>query len=209
LSDPAAPDTGRTTFAAKVPWFALAAAALAADLWTKHIVFYPEVLSPEFDRLPAPPVVGHVCPGWQTVLTYNNGVTFGLAAGFGKWLISVFTGVVIVLLVRALWKAGRHERVRPFALSIIVGGAVGNLYDRALRPLVEPDTHPGVRDFLDWYAPRGTALADWLVAHNVNTHWYTFNVADAFIVSGVLLLAWKILREKPPEESPETAKAPA
>jgi lipoprotein signal peptidase len=66
---------------------------------------------------------------------------------------------------------------------------------------VEPDSRPGVRDFLDWYVPEGTALARWLRSHEVRTHWYTFNVADALIVSGVVLLAWKILREKPPEKA--------
>jgi len=191
--------------AQKLPWFALAAGGLAADLWTKHLVFYPDVLDPRFDRHVlerGAPQVGVVCSWWRTILTYNPGVTFGMGAGLGSWVLSLGTGLVIVLLLRTLWRTPRAELLKCFALSIIVGGAIGNLYDRALRPHVEADTHPGVRDFLDWYVPADSALGRFLTDHNVTTfeyHWYTFNVADALIVSGVVLLAWKVLREKTPE----------
>lgn len=182
----------------RLPWFALAAAALTADLWTKHLVFYPEALDPSMHGRP----VGTVTSWWRTVIAYNEGATFGLGEDLGAWTLGIGVSIVIALLLRSLWKTSVTERVRCFALSIIIGGALGNLYDRALRPSLEADRHPGVRDFLDWYVPDGTALADWLRAHDVETHWYTFNVADALIVSGVVLLAWKILREKPQEEAP-------
>jgi signal peptidase II len=135
--------------------------------------------------------------GWDTVLAYNPGVTFGLGAGAGVWLLSLGTGIVIAILLHTLWTTPRDATAKLFALSIIVGGAVGNLYDRALRPSLEQDTHPGVRDFIDWYFPDGSSGADLMNKLGWKTHWYTFNVADAFIVSGVVLLAWKILREKP------------
>lgn len=198
MGDSTPADAPEARLAAKLPWFAAAAAVLTADLWTKHLVFYPHVLDSRFAE---GRIVGTVTSWWRTVLAYNNGVTFGLGASFGAWLLSLFTGVVIVLLLRALWRTPRGEPLRCFALSIIVGGALGNLYDRALRPLVEADTHPGVRDFIDWYVPSDSAAGRFLKSHNVMSfeyHWYTFNVADALIVSGVVLLAWKILREKPP-----------
>ena len=199
-------DEAKSRFAAKLPWFALAAFGLAADLWTKHLVFYPESLSPRFDpRMGLE--VGRVCSWWRTVLAYNSGVTFGMGSSLGAWFLSLGTGIVIAMLLRALWRTPREELVKCFALSIIVGGAVGNLYDRALRPHVEADRHPGVRDFIDWYFPDGTAAAEFLRSHNVTTHWYTFNVADALIVSGVVLLAWKILREKPEEPPADGAAA--
>jgi signal peptidase II len=202
-------DDGSRRLAEKLPWFAVAAAGLAADLWTKHLVFYPDVLRPGFDERRLQ-IVGRVLglSWWQTILAYNNGVTFGLGSSLGAWALSLGTGLVIVLLSRALWQAPRTERLKCFALSIIVGGAVGNLYDRALRPFVEADTHPGVRDFIDWYFPDGSAAAEFLRSHNVSNHWYTFNVADALIVSGVVLLAWKILREKP-REAPAPGRAAA
>jgi signal peptidase II len=200
------PELPQSRLSEKLPWFALGAAAVAADLWTKHLVFYPEVLDPGYDpRLAV--VVDQIAPWWRTVLSYNQGVTFGLGSSVVGWVLSLGTGLVIAALLRSLWKTERSERVKLFALSIVVGGALGNLYDRALRPHVEPDTHPGVRDFIDWYFPEGTSVADFLRSHHVNNHWYTFNLADALIVSGVCLLAWKILREKPQEKpaAPEPA----
>ncbi len=203
------PDGANERLADKLPWFAVAAAGLAADLWTKHLVFYPDVLRPGFDERRLV-IVGRVLglSWWQTILAYNNGVTFGLGSSLGAWALSLGTGLVIVLLSRSLWQAPRTERLKCFALSIIVGGAVGNLYDRALRPFVEADTRPGVRDFIDWYFPDGSAAAEFLKSHNVNNHWYTFNVADALIVSGVVLLAWKILRERP-DDAPAPGSAAA
>ncbi len=195
----AVPDAPGARLRTKLPWLAVAAAVLSADLWTKHLVFYPRALDASFDP-DAGALVGRVASWWNIVLAYNQGVTFGLGKSLGGWVLGLGTGVVIAVLLRALWRAAPHERLRPFALSIIVGGAIGNLYDRALRPLVEADRHPGVRDFLDWYVPDGTGLANWLRSHHVMTHWYTFNVADALIVSGVVLLAWKVLREKPDAE---------
>ena len=214
MSVEAKPIEGDARLAHKLPWFSLAAAGLAADLWTKHLVFYPDVLDPKFAEYSerGPWVVGHVCSWWRTILAYNRGVTFGMGIGLGAWLLSIGTGLVIVMLLRTLWRTPRGERVKSFALSIIVGGAVGNLYDRALRPFVEADTHPGVRDFLDWYVPADSALGRFLTTHNVTPfeyHWYTFNVADSFIVSGVVLLAWKVIREKPQPSVAGTAKGGA
>jgi signal peptidase II len=202
LSGDAGPvDSHRARLAEKLPWLVVAAAGLSFDLWTKHVVFYPETLSPRFDpRMGLE--VGRVCSWWRTILAYNVGVTFGMGSSLEAWVLSLGTGLVIAWLLRTLWRTPRSERLKCFALSIIVGGAVGNLYDRALRPLVEPDKHPGVRDFIDWYFPDGTGAADFLRRHDVTTHWYTFNVADALIVSGVVLLAWKILREEPPAAEP-------
>jgi signal peptidase II len=205
LSGPT-PSAAPSRLAEKLPWFAVAAAALTADLWTKHLVFYPHAAEPGFDPRQGK-FVADVASWWRIILAYNNGVTFGLGTGVWPWILALGVACVIVWLGRTLWRAPREERVKCFALSIIVGGAIGNLYDRALRPFVEADTHPGVRDFLDWYVPDGTALADWLHAHNVTTHWYTFNVADALIVSGVVLLAWRILREKPHESAPPEGAA--
>ena len=196
------PDVSRPDrLAEKLPWLTVAAAGLAADLWTKHIVFYPAALEP----YPEGRIVGRVCSWWRTVIAYNEGATFGLGATLGPVILAVGVSVVIALLLRTLWTTPASERVRCFALSIIIGGAIGNLYDRALRPYVEADKHPGVRDFLDWYIPSESAAGRFLESHNVTSseyHWYTFNVADALIVSGVVLLAWKILREKPPVAGP-------
>ena len=186
------PDAG-----GKLPWLAVAAAVLAADLWTKHLVFYPAALQPFAEGR----TVGTVASWWQTKIAYNPGATFGLGARLGPWILALGVSVVIAVLLRSLATTPRSERLKCFALSIIVGGALGNLYDRALRPFVERDTNPGVRDFIDWYIPADSAAGRFLESHHVLSseyHWYTFNVADSLIVTGVILLAWKILREQPP-----------
>lgn len=185
------------------------AAFLSFDLWTKHLVFYPHVLERGF-RPDEGLVVGEVCSWWRTILVYNQGVTFGMFGGVPMWVKSLFTLAVIVWLGVRLWQVPAGKRCEPAALAMIVGGAIGNLYDRALRPLVEPDTNPGVRDFLDWYAPPGTRLAGWLTEHGITTHWYTSNVADVCIVIGVGLLAIVLLTEKDPEKAPSPPpEAPA
>lgn len=195
---PAAPDERREyrdpreRTRAKLAWFALAAVLLAADLWSKHEVFYPHVLSPHFRE---GMVVGHVAAWWRTILVYNQGVTFGMLADVPAWSKALLTGAVIVWLGITLWRLPPGRKVQATSLAMVVGGAVGNLYDRTLRPWVEPDTRPGVRDFLDWYAPEGTALAAWLRERGVHPHWYTSNIADVLIVCGVILLAACLLRE--------------
>ncbi len=185
---------GRARLRVKLPWFALAAACLTADLWTKYLVFYP--------LRPVRVEVARVTDWFSLIIAYNRGVTFGLASGTSTWVLALGTGTVIILLSWQLWAARADERLKSVALAMIIGGAVGNLYDRSIRPHVELDTRPGVRDFLDWYAPDHWALADWLREHDIQRHWYTSNVADVLIVCGVILLAWLIITEKQPVEVP-------
>jgi len=192
---------GRARLGAKLPWFALAAACLTVDLWTKYLVFYP--MRPEGGD----PPVAQLTSWFRLIIAYNRGVTFGLASGTSSWVLALGTGLVIALLLWQLWSVRSDERLKSFALAIIVGGAIGNLYDRSIRPLVELDTRPGVRDFLDWYAPDHWALATWLRDHDVPRHWYTSNVADVLIVCGVILLAWLIITEKPPADVEPTEAA--
>jgi signal peptidase II len=203
FADAGAPPTWR----GKLPWLALAVVALATDLTTKWLVFYPDVLDPSVrERIAAGRstyVVCEIASWWNVILVYNTGVTFGSLEGAATWLLSLLTGGVIVFLFVWLWRTPQHERVKLYALSIIVGGAVGNLYDRTLRTVLEPDRTPGVRDFLDWHLPEGWPLHDWLKA-KFTTHWYTSNVADVCIVVGVSLLAICILFEKP---APDGARA--
>ncbi len=189
----------------RLVWFALAAAFLAADLWTKHAVFYPWALRPGFRT---PFHAGELASWWRTTLVYNEGVTFGSFVDIPVWVKSAVTGAVILWIGSKLWKARPGQIGEPLAFSMIAGGAVGNLYDRTLRLWVEPDQRPGVRDFLDWFAPEGTGLAQFLEGQGITTHWYTSNVADVLIVCGVILLAIQILRT-PDAPSAVPAAAPS
>jgi signal peptidase II len=111
-------------------------------------------------------------------LAYNTGSAFSLAQGRGA-LISLLALAVVALLLRT----GRHA-TRPLAalaLALVVGGAIGNLADRAFRD------GPGDEGFL------GGAVVDF-----VDLQWWpVFNVADSAIVCGALLLVVTSWRDEP------------
>ena len=103
---------------------------------------------------------------------YNTGGAFGLAAG-NVLLFLAATAILVPTLVMTAYHC-RDPRSPLWALGLIVGGAVGNLYDRLF--------HVGVRDFLEVVNP-GTGMSLWPV----------FNIADAAIVAGVgVYLAWSV-----------------
>jgi len=106
-------------------------------------------------------------------LAVNHGASFSLGAGFGAWiglLALVFVGVLV-------WKGGSvRSRLGAVALGMIVGGALGNVLDRAFRG----DAgffRGGVVDFIDF---------QW---------WPVFNVADIGVVCGAVLLVISTLRD--------------
>lgn len=114
-------------------------------------------------------------------LGYNTGVAFGLFANNGSVPLIV-TGVIISSMFIWMLLAVRRDEfsgTAVYLLGLILGGAIGNFVDRL------PDMR--VTDFLDMGL--GTV------------RWYTFNVADIFIVFGTLFLLLVTLTEKPQLES--------
>jgi signal peptidase II len=110
-------------------------------------------------------------PGaFRLVCHFNTGGAFGWASGN----ILLFLGAAAVLVPVLVLTAYhcRDPRAPLWGLGLVVGGAIGNLYDRLL--------HPGVRDFLELVNPRtGSSL------------WPVFNLADVAIVVGVAAyLVW-------------------
>jgi signal peptidase II len=100
---------------------------------------------------------------------YNYGAAFsflGNASGWQRWFFIVLAAVVSAVLLVWLARLAPHERRSAAALSLILGGAVGNLVDRVL--------YGYVIDFIDVY------YHTW--------HWPTFNVADSAITLGAGLL---------------------
>ena len=125
-------------------------------------------------------------------LAYNTGSAFSLGQGRGA-LISLLALVVVAVLLRT----GRHA-TRPLAalaLGLVLGGALGNLTDRAFR-----DGGSEPRDgFL------GGAVVDFVDLQ----HWPIFNVADSAIVCGALLLvvsSWRDERDEDDAASDTTAR---
>ena len=120
-------------------------------------------------------VVGHLMnpprrieltPFFNLVMVWNEGITFGLGNNveWGRWLFAALALVIVVILVGWLWRSAHFWVL--VALGLVIGGAIGNVIDR-----------------LRW-----GAVADFLDFHAFGWHWPAFNLADAGIVVGVLLL---------------------
>ena len=111
-------------------------------------------------------------------LAINYGASFSLGSGFGAW-IGLIALVVVGFLV---WKGGSvRTRLGAVALGMIVGGALGNVLDRAFRG-DEGFFQGGVVDFIDF---------QW---------WPIFNIADIGVVCGSILLVISTLRDPDPHE---------
>ena len=117
----------------------------------------------------------------QLRLTFNTGMSFGLGEGLGQ----LVAPLAVLVVVGLLWTVGRiPTRLGQVAVGLIVGGAVGNIIDRAFRA---GDGFLGGRvvDFID---------LQW---------WPVFNVADMGIVIGAMLLVlamWRIEDGSDPDE---------
>jgi len=95
----------------------------------------------------------------------NTGVSFGLfGGGAGRWILSAFS--VLVAIALAVWATRSDRKLMTAAIGLVMGGALGNVFDRI--------RFGGVVDFLDF---SGTGLFPWI-----------FNIADAGITVGVVLL---------------------
>ena len=113
----------------------------------------------------------------------NTGAAFSLFADspspFRTTLLIVFSVAALAVVSVLLWKDRSVFHSGTLALSLILGGAVGNLWDRAF--------YGKVTDFLDFY----------IDVH----HWPPFNVADSAIVVGALLLFIRMLRTNQPQQT--------
>jgi signal peptidase II len=168
--------------APKTRWFALTAGiAFILDKLTKQWILgrlaYGEV----------EPVV----PGWlDWTYVENPGGAFSLFADADPTLRTVFFlgmgGVALILLGVFFTQLDRDAWPAAGALGAVLGGALGNLTDRL--------THG--------------AVVDWIDVHITATYiWPTFNVADACIVVGVLLLLGETFLERPEDEPGDSARA--
>jgi signal peptidase II len=109
-----------------------------------------------------------VTPFFNFVLVYNKGAAFSFLAGAPGWQTPFFAAVAVVASAVVSWLLWRHpgRRLLCVGLALILGGALGNLWDR-----------------LEW-----GAVADFLDFHAFGWHWPAFNVADSAITVGAALL---------------------
>ena len=139
-------------------WFGLAALVVILDRASKAVVL--ESFAPGESR----PVTGF----FNLVLVFNKGAAFSFLATAQGWQIFFFAAIAIVasVVISFLILKNKNKKLFCGALALILGGALGNLYDRLV--------YGQVVDFLDFHA------AGW--------HFPAFNVADSAITVGAGVL---------------------
>lgn len=136
-------------------WLGLTAAVIAADQWSKHAVAGSLAL---YERIA-------VLPFFNITLAFNEGAAFSFLAGAGGWQRWFFAGIACFtsLLIAGWLLTKKESRWVQAGLALVLGGALGNLWDRLVLGHVV--------DFLDFY---------WGAAH-----FPAFNIADSAITVGV------------------------
>lgn len=140
-------------------WIVLSLLIVLLDQWSKNLVTHHLVPGDSINILPF----------LNLTLSYNNGAAFGFFNQTGGWQIyalTIFSFLVSLLLLIGLLCTHRRQKWLALSLSLILGGAFGNLIDRFRLHYVI--------DFIDFH------FRSW--------HFATFNVADAAVTLGVILL---------------------
>ena len=108
-----------------------------------------------------------VMPSFNIVLAYNKGAAFSLLAQAGGWQRLFFSLIAVAASAAIIWVLRKHHqnKLMALSLSLILGGALGNLIDRLWLGMVI--------DFIDLH------VAGW--------HWPAFNVADSAVCVGAVL----------------------
>ena len=99
-------------------------------------------------------------------LVWNKGIAFGLLSFNENYVYNILTTLIVLVTFVILLMILKNDGFKRFSLLMIMGGALGNLYDRIF--------FSAVPDFFDF--------------HVGNFHWFIFNVADIFITIGVIFM---------------------
>ena len=99
-------------------------------------------------------------------LIWNEGIAFGLLSFEKDHFYNILTILILIVVILILFMIFKSEGLKKYSLMMILGGALGNLYDRIF--------FGAVPDFIDF--------------HVGNFHWFIFNVSDIFITLGVIFL---------------------
>jgi signal peptidase II len=151
-------------------WLGFSALLVVLDQITKFVIQSALVPGQSIDVLP--PVV-------TLVLAYNPGAAFSFLASSSGWQRYFFLIIALIasVLIITMMIKHRSNRFLCFSLALVLGGAVGNLVDRAV--------YGAVVDFVLVRWPGGPRLLD---------PWPAFNLADSCITIGVALLIWDSFR---------------
>jgi len=111
-----------------------------------------------------PTIQVEILPFFNLTMVWNQGISFGLFQSGNPWPLIIMASVIAIVF--AFWLCRANRWMEIIALSMVIGGAIGNIIDRL---------HFGaVADFFDFY------IGDW--------HYPAFNIADSLISIGVVIL---------------------
>ena len=99
-------------------------------------------------------------------LIWNEGIAFGLLSFNDKIIYNLLTFIIFIIILIIFFMVLKSYGLKKYSLLMILGGAIGNVYDRIF--------YGAVPDFIDF--------------HIGNFHWFIFNVADIFITLGVIFM---------------------
>ncbi len=128
-------------------------------------------------------------------LTINTGAVFGIGKG-AQWFFAAVSVIASVVIGVVFFRSARTSRLLHICLAMILGGAIGNLYDRLMYNGVRDMCHlfPGVKLPFGWtWAGGADEVYPWI-----------FNIADAALVVGVLILlvlSWRADKPQPKDQS--------
>ena len=100
------------------------------------------------------------------VLVWNEGIAFGLFSFDENYLYNILTVIILLIIIIIFFMIRGNKGIKKYSLLMILGGALGNFYDRIF--------YRAVPDFIDF--------------HISNFHWFIFNFADIFITIGVIFM---------------------
>ncbi len=152
--------TARNVWIWRSAWLLLALLVVAADQYSKLVALQHLIL-----HEPVP-----VFPGFDWMLAFNTGAAFSFLSDAGGWQRWLFIGLALgisAFLLRWLLTLRAGERWLSCALSLVLGGAIGNLIDRIFRD---------------------GKVVDFIYLHYQDFHWPAFNLADSAICVGAALL---------------------
>ena len=166
-------------------FFLIAGGGFATDLATKRWIF-------DWLNMPG----GGTYWIWAKVFGFQTSLNEGALFGVGQGMVSLFALLSVAAATGICWylfvAGAARQWVLTVALSGIMAGVLGNLYDRVGLPGLQWRDTNGLHKIGDHVF----AVRDWILVKFGNWPWPNFNVADSLLVCGALLLVWHAFFQK-------------
>jgi len=147
-------------------WLSISGIVVAIDLYTKYLTQQAFTFGEKL----------YVTSFFDLVRYHNEGAAFSFLADAGGWQKWFFTAISVIASIVIIYLLKKHhsEKLFSIGLALVLGGALGNLYDRVTLGYV----------------------VDFLSFHLYGFYWPAFNVADSAISIGVVCLLWDSFQQK-------------